>query len=298
MRLSGSLVASLRPTKVNRREITMSLKTLLVLVGATDAQTEIKSAIQLAVENSAHLSILIVGAALQPVTVEYPVTTAWIDQVQKETDALQKIRLQAEDLCRTNDTSFDVDCLYEDLFLLESSIGMRSMYADIVLIGHGLRADAELRRTVVAAITFDSKTPLLLVPNAGTASLKPTNVLVAWNSRPEAANAAKAALELLIAAEEVHLVLVDPDVTYFKSGDEPGADFATFLARHGVKIAVEQLASGGRKTEEVLLRRARELGCDMIVMGAYGHSRLRERIFGGVTASILEDCDTPVLMAR
>ncbi|MEF3130985.1 universal stress protein [Rhizobium sp. 268] len=276
----------------------MSLKTLLAIVGATDAGSDIKSAIELARESDAHLSILVVGAALQPVTVEYPVTTAWIEQVQKETDALHQIRLQAEDMCRMNDISFDVDCLYEDLFILQSSIGMRSIYADIVVGGHGIRADVELRRAVVAATAFDTRTPLFLISSAGRASLKPTNVLVAWNSRPEAANAAKAALEMLIAADEVHLVLIDPDSAYLKSGDEPGADIATFLARHGAKVVVEQLASGGRRTEEVLLQHARELGCDMIVMGAYGHSRLRERIFGGVTASIIEGCNVPVLMAR
>ncbi|MBX4961509.1 universal stress protein [Rhizobium binae] len=276
----------------------MSLKTVLAIVGATDTASDISFAIEFATEHDAHLSILIIAATLQPAAADYPIASDWVEQMQDEINTLHRIRQQAEDLCQMSDVSFDVDFLYEDIFIAQSNIGMRAMYSDIVLVGPGLRGDAQLRRAVVAATAFDSRTPLLLVPNTGLSSLKPKNVLVAWNSRPEAAFAAKAALEMLIAAEEVHLVLVDPDSAYFRSGDEPGADIAAFLARHGVKVIVEQLASAGRRTEDVLRQHARELGCDMMVMGAYGHSRLRERIFGGVTASILQDCNVPVFMAR
>jgi len=99
-------------------------------------------------------------------------------------------------------------------------------------------------------------------------------------------------------AEEVHVVLVDPDSSYWVSGGEPGADVAAYLARHGIKVLVEQLASGGRLVEDVLEKHALEISADLIVMGAYGHSRLRERIFGGVTASVLQDAKFPVLIAR
>jgi nucleotide-binding universal stress UspA family protein len=123
-------------------------------------------------------------------------------------------------------------------------------------------------------------------------------VLLAWNSRPEAARAAKEALPMLVRADAVHIVLVDPDGSYLFNGGEPGADIATFLSRHNVKTIVEQLASAERSTEAVIQQRAREIGSDIIVMGAYGHSRLRERIFGGVTASILDECQLPVFFAR
>ena len=103
---------------------------------------------------------------------------------------------------------------------------------------------------------------------------------------------------MLKGADTVRLVVVDPDSSYFENGGEPGADIAAFLSRHGAKVVVEQIASGQRPTEDVIRQHALELGCDMIVMGAYGHSRLRERVFGGVTASILEACDVPVFMVR
>jgi nucleotide-binding universal stress UspA family protein len=229
---------------------------------------------------------------------DYPVAAAWLDQRQEDINVLLGVRQQAEEACHRNGITFDADHIYDDRFILESNVATRALYADLVLAGSGVRADAALRSIVVGAAAFDARTPILLMPKSGQASLAPKNVMLAWNSRAEAASAAKASMELLAGAQTAHVVLVDPDASYGRNGGEPGADIAAFLSRHGVTVLVEQLASGERRTEEVLRQHALELGCDMIIMGAYGHSRLRERIFGGVTASILEDCAVPVLLAR
>ncbi|WCK68733.1 universal stress protein [Agrobacterium tumefaciens] len=276
----------------------MSFKTILAIVGVSNAVTDLSNAISLVADTDAHLSILVVRAGLQPITADYPVATAWLEKRGKEIDELSDVRQQAGDLCRKAGISYDVDSLYDDLFILQSNIRLRAMYADLVVLGPGVRSDEGLRKTVINAVAFDAGAPIFLMPESGTITLAPQNLMLAWNSKPEAANAAKAALALLKGAENTHVVLVDPDSNYFKNGGEPGADIATFLARHGVTTTVEQLASGERRTEEVLRQHALELGCDMIVMGAYGHSRLLERIFGGVTASILEECQCPVFLAR
>ncbi|WP_429925735.1 universal stress protein (plasmid) [Agrobacterium vitis] len=276
----------------------MSFKTILAIVGVSNAVTDLNNAISLVADTDAHLSILVVRMGLQPITADYPVATAWLEEREKEIGQLSEVRQQAYDLCRKAGISYDVDSLYDDLFILQSNIRLRAIYADLVVLGPGVRSDDGLRKTVIAAVAFDAGAPIFLMPGSGKISLAPKNVMLAWNSKPEAANAAKAALSLLKGAENTHVVLVDPDSNYFKNGGEPGADIATFLARHGVTTTVEQLASGERRTEEVLRQHALEVGCDMIVMGAYGHSRLLERIFGGVTASILEECQFPVFLAR
>ncbi|MEY9560113.1 nucleotide-binding universal stress UspA family protein [Sinorhizobium fredii] len=95
--------------------------------------------------------------------------------------------------------------------------------------------------------------------------------------------AAREALEIMESAEEVNVVLVDPSAASAKNGEDPGADVATYLARHGIKGTVDRLPSGGRRVDEVLKQHAIDTYADLIVMGAYGHTRLRERIFGGVT---------------
>ncbi|MEW9612427.1 universal stress protein [Shinella sp. S4-D37] len=276
----------------------MSFKTILSLIGTTNTETDIDKAVTLATEIGGHLSIMALRTAISPFGADYPVAAAWLSKRQREIDEVVDVRRLADERCRKGGVSFDVDHIYDDRFIIESNIGTRAMYADVVVAGEGIRSDVELRKAAIAATAFNAGTPLLLMPKASRTTLKPKNVLLAWNSRPQAASAAKAAMALLKDADAVRIVIVDPDSSYFENGGEPGADIAAFLSRHGAKVVVEQLASGQRQTEDVIRQHARELGCDMIVMGAYGHSRLRERVFGGVTASIIETCDVPVFMVR
>jgi len=276
----------------------MSFKTILALIGTATSEADLDKAIALSAELEAHLSVVVLRTAISTFGVDYPAAAAWLDARQKEIDELIDVRHKAEDRCRRGGLSFDIDHIYDDRFIIESNIGMRAMYADVVVLGEGIRSDDDLRKAAVNAAAFDSGTPLVLMPALRPTSLKPKNVLFAWNSRPQAASAAKAAAGMLAGADAVHLVVVDPDASYFGNGGEPGADMAAFLSRHGAKVFIEQLASGERAAQDVIRQHALELGCDMIVMGAYGHSRLRERVFGGVTASILEDCDVPVFLMR
>ncbi len=228
----------------------------------------------------------------------YEVSTVWLEQRERDMKDVIEARAKVEEVCRKNAISFDVDHLYDEQFILQNHVCARALYADIVIAGKGIRSDSDLRSLLVAAASFEAGTPIVLLPDAGSPSLKPKNVLLAWNSRPEAAAATRQALPLLTGADLLHVVLIDPVNRYLRNGGEPGADIATFLSRHGVKVQVEQLSGGERPTEDVLRQHAREIGADIIVMGAYRHSRLRERIFGGVTASILSDCDVPVFIAR
>jgi len=276
----------------------MPFKTILSLIGTTNTEADIDKTVTLAAEIDGHLSVMALRTAISPFGADYPAAAAWLNERQKEIDEVVDVRRIADERCRKGGLSFDVDHIYDDCFIIESNIGTRAMYADLVVAGEGIRSDSELRKAAIAATAFNAGTPLLLMPKAGRATLKPKNVLLAWNSRPQAASAAKAALGMLKGADTVRLVIVDPDSSYFENGGEPGADIAAFLSRHGAKVVIEQIASGQRPTEDVIRQHALELGCDMIVMGAYGHSRLRERVFGGVTASILETCDVPVFMVR
>jgi nucleotide-binding universal stress UspA family protein len=103
---------------------------------------------------------------------------------------------------------------------------------------------------------------------------------------------------LLSNAGEVRLALVDPVEGGSGHGAEPGADVAAHLARHSARVSVDRLPSSGNSVASVLRRHATDMSADLLVMGAYGHSRLRERIFGGVTQSMLEEHSVRILMAR
>ena len=192
----------------------------------------------------------------------------------------------------------DVAAEYAELAWADEAIGRRARYADLTVMGPEVLGTELLRSKVIEGALFSSGRPLMLVPEGARATLTPQRVMVAWDARIEASRAVREALDLLIGATAVRLVLVDPVKGQEGHGDEPGADAAVYLARHGVKVHVVCLPGGGDPVAEVLRRAARDFGADMLVMGAYGHSRLRQRIFGGVTQSMVDDPMLPLFMAR
>jgi nucleotide-binding universal stress UspA family protein len=136
------------------------------------------------------------------------------------------------------------------------------------------------------------------VPKGASPTLKPKRVLVAWDSRVEASRAVRESLVMLKGADDVHVVLVDPVQGENYHGEEPGADAASYLARHDVKVTVDRLPTMNRSVADVLRQHALDISAELMIMGAYGHSRLRERLFGGVTKSMLSAPPLPLLLAR
>jgi len=276
----------------------MSFKTALVIIGSGHAKSDLAQAIDVAAEVDAHLSILVVGLAIAPTIGEFETGAAWLSVREGDQKVLEGIRMEAEASCQANGVSFDVDVIYTEGTFMEQEIHRRALYADLLMIGDGVRRDEILIRRIVGGGLFEAHRPLLLMPGARRASLKPKKVLIGWNSRPEAARAVREALDLLKGADEVRVVLVDPDTSAWINGGEPGADIATYLARHGINVVVQRLASGGRKVDDLLTQHAMDIDADLVVMGAYGHSRLHERVFGGATASVLKGNTFPILLAR
>ena len=176
--------------------------------------------------------------------------------------------------------SADVSSEYAEM-AGDETVGRRARYADLTVVGPELLADETLRNKVIEGALFFSGKPLLLVPEGSMPTLKPKRIMVAWDSRIEASRAVRESLEMLAAADDVRLVLVDPVEANDHHGAEPGADAAAYLARHGVKVTVDRLPSSNHSVAEVLHRHAIDTSSELLVMGAYGHSRLRERSSAG-----------------
>ncbi len=173
---------------------------------------------------------------------------------------------------------------------------MHARYVDLAVIARGT-PDIPAGMAVVAEdLAIDGGGAVLMVP-PGCAPVVGRNVVVAWKPTREAARAINEALAVIEPGARMTVLVVDPGDTP-EHGEEPGADIAAHLARHGVQVTVEVALSGHLDVTGTLLRRAAELGADMLVMGAYGHSRLRERILGGVTRDLLRATPLPVLMAH
>ena len=279
----------------------MPFKTILTATGPEIGwQGDLKLAVDLCQQAEAHLSVLVMALAAPPPIGEYAVVVSdgWMQERQADQRRLKARTEEISAFVAANPVSGDVVSDYAEVGWADEMVGRRARYADLTLAGPELLASETLRQKVVEGALFWSGKPLLLVPEGVRPTLDPKRVLVAWDTRIEATRAVREALELLAAADEVRLAIVDPIEGERSHGEEPGADVATFLARHGVKVTVDRLPSENHSVADVLRRHAVDTDAGMLVMGAYGHSRLRERIFGGVTRSMLENPPLPVFLAR
>ena len=169
--------------------------------------------------------------------------------------------------------------------------------ADLAVVSRRDPADPpDALATLPESLVLTSGRPIVLLPPRGAAP-DPRRILLAWKARPEAVRAVAGAMPLLARADAVQVVVVDDDGAP-GYGYEPGADIAEHLARHGARVEVLRLSSKGEDVGRLLLSQAAAFGADLLVMGAYGHSRLRERLFGGVTRTVLTEAALPVLMCR
>lgn len=146
---------------------------------------------------------------------------------------------------------------------------------------------------IVADVAIHAPAPVFVVPCEVKPFLPAGKVAIAWNGSPEAASALRHSLTFLKVAESVHIIEVTDDKREF-----PSISAAEYLARHGITAEVHEWQRHGRDTAATLRYAARDLGAAYMVMGAYGHSRLRETVLGGVTRSLLADSEIPLLLGH
>ena len=179
-----------------------------------------------------------------------------------------------------------------------SDAGVHARYADLAVVARPDPAGQTAGPPgLVESLVLTSGRPVIVLPPRSTAS-RLSRILVAWNAGREAVRAVADALPLLVRAAAVEVLVIDPERHRADHGQEPGADIARYLARHGAQVEVRRLSSDGEEVGRLLLSQAAAFGADLLVMGAYGHARLNELIFGGVTRTALHDAGLPVLMSR
>ncbi len=150
---------------------------------------------------------------------------------------------------------------------------------------------------IVEAELFDARIPVLVIPEKSALPPVAARIVIAWNESREALNAVRAALPVLQTASMVNIAIVDPPA-HGPDRSDPGGALAQMLSRHGVKADVSVLARTMPRVSEVIARHVADQAADLLVMGAYGHSRIRESILGGATRNILQNAQLPVLMAH
>jgi nucleotide-binding universal stress UspA family protein len=166
---------------------------------------------------------------------------------------------------------------------------------DIAVIGQAQREHGASEQLMIEGALFESGRPLIVVPYIQRQGLTLERVLVCWDGGRTAARAIADAMPFLERAKAVDIVIVAEE---HKNDEITGANMSEHLARHGVAANVKRIAKGDIRVEDVILSYAADSGADFMVMGGYGHSRLREFILGGVTRGILNSMTVPVLMSH
>lgn len=279
----------------------MAYKSILTIVtDAEAAKVQIDTAVSLARREDAHLEVLCLGVDRTQTGYYYAGATAFIQQetVERAQEDARKVeswvaaRLGAEDIRWSSET------VVSQMGAIAAVVGLRARFSDLVVLGqpYGKGRGQELEAIAEAAM-FEGQVPVLVVPDDFSGEIAGRRILAAWNQSNEAMNAIRKALPLLKAADLVDITIIDPPA-HGPERSDPGGQLSQLLARHGVHAEVSVLARTMPRVSDVINRHVGDTDADLIVMGAYGHSRFREAILGGATRNMLEKATVPVLMAH
>ena len=280
----------------------MSIKTILVSLNDVDRAEEVASvACLLATKHDAHL----IGLFVIPVMPVYPAPGAYVLPELIENYEAQyaergdKAKAFFEAVTGRFALQSEWRLIHDGASILANGVIEHGHQADLVVIGQvnpdnndGVELDFADR------VVMETGRPVVVVPMNGEFNTIGDRVVVGWNATSEAARAALDAVPILAAASDVWLTWVDPQHNRETAGQFPGSEMAATLARHGAKVTTDPVPLDGITIGDALLNRVSDHSADLLVTGAYGHSRMREYIFGGATYALLHHMTVPVLMSR
>ena len=278
----------------------MTFKTIFMAVSTADGDAVIDQAVEVCERAGAHLALLVLGIAPPPPASPYGVVSndIWAGEIRDGQNEAQVRSKELQARLASRQLPVSVEAQYIDRGTVATLAARFARYADLTLIMPQATGFETLQTWVMNGALFESGRPILLLPAGATSFPEAHKVMIAWDASVEASKAVRDAICVMKTAEKVHAVLIDPVPSFDGHGPEPGSDLATYLGRHGIATEVHRLPKEGKDTGEILRRVASDLGADLIVMGGFGHSRLRERIFGGATTSMVKTPSVAVLMAH
>jgi nucleotide-binding universal stress UspA family protein len=292
------------------QEIKM-IKTVLVhLMGTSGDQAVLTAAQAVARPFAAHLECLHIRPDLARMFSREIVAEEAGEDLGAISEVIESLQKQSSELARRAEDEFAAFCDREDVLRAESppSLGKinaayrellggqvdrlteQSRCHDLLVVKGGLVESGGMHPIELGRLIMSTGRPILLAPDASHRRLR--NVVIAWKDVPEAARAVNAAMPLLEKAEKIFVLTT-------REGDEPVSrcdNVVTQLAWHGLCAEAHSVVPGERDAAHAVLEMARAAGADLLVMGAYGHSRLRETVLGGFTRSVLYDASLPVFV--
>ena len=281
----------------------MSFKTMLVLLDeSSDSAKRLDVACSLAEKHGAHLNALAMSQQFTPyITGGLDAGAAYVDVGQ-----IEQSRKKAQDVANAARKQIDQHSIFGDVrwashetFGLREAATIQGRHSDLTVVGQPVEGHSlGLREAVVEGALFASGRPVLLMPVGWDKAIKASHVIVAWDGSQQAARALSDAAPFLDQAAKITVVVVDPKPDSDSIGPEPGADISAVLARHCGNVELDRIPSSGSSIAQALLGRAAATAGDLIVMGGYGHSVLRESFFGGVSHEMIHETTIPLFLAH
>lgn len=264
-----------------------------------DAAT-LRAAMDLTRREQAHLDVLCLGLDRTQPGFYYAGANAMVVQDNLTQAREDSVRLEAgaREILKGADFAWSATAISAQIVALSGLIAHRTRFSDLVVLPrpYGPKRNHECEAITEAAM-FDGDVPVFIHPDGAELPAEISTVLVGWNESTEAMRAIRAALPFLQQADTVNIAIVDPP-QHGPERSDPGGALSQMLARHGVRAEVSVLSKTLPRVCDVLLRHAGDIGAELVVMGAYGHSRFRESILGGATRNMLELAEVPVLLAH
>jgi nucleotide-binding universal stress UspA family protein len=222
-------------------------------------------------------------------------------------DVIDASRAESERAAKTAATRFDqgagrAGVSFESRVFDATLVGASDLFGriarrfDVSVVGQAEPDKLAGEDLIIEAALFQSGRPVIVVPYIQRAGLKLDRIMVCWDGGRTAARAIGDAVPFLARAKAIDVIIVATEQG--RKDELPGADMGQHLARHGVKVEVKRLVAGDTDVPNLLLSHAADSAADLMVMGGYGHSRLREFILGGTTRAILQSMTLPVLMSH
>lgn len=278
----------------------MSYRTLLAVIDSAAEQADpVDAAIALALPLEAHVAALAIAG--QP-SLDYGAgvgfgTEVILSEMQAaREEAETRAKSLGEAISRAG-VSGEHRHAARSFAGIADEVGRQGRLADLVLFGRDDTGSiAGVPAKIADGALFETGRPALMIPPGWGDRAVGRRIAIAWDLSREASRAVASALPLIAGADRVSVALADPEPGTF--GDEPGADIAVSLSRHNSAVAVDRLPGMGRSVAETLIGHATDMDADLIVLGAYGHARLTEALFGGVTRDMMKTSPLPLLLAH
>ena len=281
----------------------MAIRDILVYLDANDPENKcLDAAVGLAKRKQAHL--IGVAFALESSLLQF-YGEKFAPELHAKQESIARAATDAavnrfNQITRQAEVSAEVKVVEATIMNIAEKLAFLARHVDIVFLEQPNpdRPNRQLLASLLDGVLFNTGRPAYIAPYVGLREVSVRKAVIAWDGGYKAARAVNDAIPLLQDRGETTVLVIDGDKHKGAHGPKPGADIKAHLERHGINAEIEKYPSGDFGIATTILNYVSDGGADLLILGAYGHSRIRERAFGGVTRTILQQMTVPVLMAN